>query len=591
MKTELPLEKRIRVLADALGVLQGPGGFLECTSRFLALLGNAAGADRAYYFKHNLDEDPPTCSQRCEWVRDGVSHEIHNQTLQRVSYELLLPGALPVLSVGAPYLVVTSDAPTPLKQNLEDQRIKSLVLVPMLAGSTLLGFIGLDDCHHERSWASEDLEFLRVASAGLAGALLRARAEADVSARAGEVSRSRRISLSLMEDAQRAAAAAQEANRAKSDFLAMMSHEIRTPLNGVIGFTDLLLGEALPPRQAEMLATIRSCGSSLLALINDILDLSKIESGKLGLDLAPCRLLDCVSEVAAAFEPTLRDRDLAIEQVVSDGLPEHVLADDKRLRQILFNLVGNAVKFTRSGTITVRLSAEEISDVRFFLVCEVEDSGIGIPAADLDTIFDPFAHAQNVTHRQFGGSGLGLAIVRKLLGAMGGDISARSTLGKGSVFTFRLPLLLARQPEAAAPAPPMASEPPRTLRLLAVDDVPTNLRLLAGILKKFGCEVDVASDGHEAVEMARARAYDLIFMDILMPACDGVEATLRIRDLEREDPGRRPASIVALTADAFAENRDRCLAAGMDDFLTKPVKMDAIRAAVERVAGRSGPAG
>jgi len=393
-----------------------------------------------------------------------------------------------------------------------------------------------------------------------------------------------------MEDAQRAVAAAEEANRAKSDFLAMMSHEIRTPLNGVIGFTELLLGEDLPPRQAEMLATIQSCGGSLLALINDILDLSKIESGKLAFDVVPCRLQDCVSEVAAAFEPTLRDKNLSIHQVFSDGLPGHVLADDKRLRQILFNLIGNAVKFTRAGSIFVRLSAEAVSEARFFLVCQVEDSGIGIPEEDLDTIFDAFAHARNVTHRQFGGSGLGLAIVRRLLQAMGGDISARSTFGKGSVFTFRLPLLLADQADVPAPARslPPPREDLRPLRLLAVDDVPTNLRLLAGILKKLGCEVEQASEGHEAVEMARARAFDLIFMDILMPVCDGVEAALLIREIEREDPLRQPAFIVALTADAFAENRDRCLAAGMDDFLTKPVKVASIRAVVETVAGRSG---
>jgi len=182
---------RMRALADALGILQEPGGYLKRTTRLLAIVGGITGADRAYYFKHNLDTDPPTCSQRCEWVRDGISREIHNQTLQCISYESVLPGALALLSVGSPFAVVTPNAPMPLKQILGEQGIKSLVLVPMLAGSTLLGFIGLDDCRSERSLSSEELDLLRAAASGLAGALLRARVEAKGSARSAEVGRGR----------------------------------------------------------------------------------------------------------------------------------------------------------------------------------------------------------------------------------------------------------------------------------------------------------------------------------------------------------------------------------------------------------------
>ena len=412
-----------------------------------------------------------------------------------------------------------------------------------------------------------------------------------MSARTEELTMSRRVALSLMEDAQKAVAAAEQANMAKSSFLAMMSHEIRTPLNGVIGFTDLLLAENLPAHQEELVSTIRSCGNSLLGLISDILDLSKIESGRMDIEMLPCPLRECLKEVFVSFEPALRSKNLSVSLDVGDSVPAEIVTDPKRLRQIFFNLVGNAIKFTSEGSITVRIDAASTPGGRLLLDCEVSDTGIGIPDDEQQRIFEVFGQADPSIHRRFGGTGLGLAICRKLVEAMGGKISVASTLGKGTSFKIRLPAYRAEitsKIERPAQAPPLADI--GGLRILAVDDVPTNIRLMSGILKKLGCVPSTATDGKQAVHLAGEDGFDAIFMDVLMPVCDGLEATRMIRKLEGKILGRRPAYIVAITADAFAENKARCFEAGMDEFLTKPLRMDLILDAIQRGIKRGAPA-
>jgi len=587
MISENPSNRFLKAVADALGILLEPGAFLENTNAFLGKLGVAAGVDRAYFFENNSEDVPLTCSQRCEWVRDGISRELHNPLMQNLCYETMLPGMLDSLAAGSAFTALTSNADSPLKEILISQRVQSLAIMPVLSRGEFIGFIGFDDCSEERIWQTDELEALRAAAAGLGGAIQRRRMEDAMSARAEELGRSRRVALSLMEDAQKAVASAEKANFAKSSFLAMMSHEIRTPLNGVIGFTDLLLAEDLPPRHAEVVSTIRSCGNSLLGLISDILDLSKIESGKLELETAPCSVRDCLRDVVVAFEPVLTKKHLTITTHCEDSVPERVQTDDKRFRQILFNLIGNAVKFTNRGWISVRMSTSPQSRGRLMLACEVSDSGIGIPEAEQETIFEAFGQADSSIHQRFGGTGLGLTICRNLISAMGGKISVRSARGEGTTFTFHIPVTRAEYPEeppAAPDAGPAGTLPP--LRILAVDDVPTNTILMVGILRKLGADPATASNGQDAFERVQREPFDIIFMDVLMPVCDGVEATKRIREMERSDPGRKPAYIVALTADAFSENRERCLAAGMDEFLTKPLRMDTIRSAISHGAAR-----
>ncbi len=571
----------MQAVADALTVLLEPGSFADRTTRFLECLGNAAGVDRAYYFENDPGSAPLTCSQRCEWVREGISRELHNPLLQHMDYESMLPDILPALSSGRTFSILTKNCASPLREILQDQSILSMALMPVHSHGDFLGFIGFDDCHTERIWRGVEIESLRAASAGLGNTILRHKMEEAMTTRAEELARSRRVALSLMEDAQKAVMTAEQANRAKSAFLAMMSHEIRTPLNGVIGFTDLLLEENLPPHHAELVSTIRSCGNSLLGLISDILDLSKIESGRLDLEMLPCSLHECLRDVLVSFEPVLSAKKLTISSRVGDTVPGEVVTDPKRLRQILFNLVGNAVKFTSEGEISVALDAIHSTGGRFLLSGKVSDTGIGIPLEEQQRIFEAFGQADASIHRRFGGSGLGLAICRKLIEALGGKISVESSPGRGTSFHFTFPAYTIRKtPHSEHPESPAGDI--AGLKILAVDDVQTNLRLMTGILRKMGCQAATATDGREAVSLLAQDDFDIVFMDVLMPVCDGLEATRQIREMEKKAADRKPSYIVALTADAFAENKTRCLEAGMDEFLTKPLRMYSILSAIER---------
>lgn len=583
MRPEAEPHFLLQAVADALTILLEPGSFAAATTDFLARLGSAIGVDRAYYFENLAGSSPLACSQRCEWVREGISRELHNPVLQNIGYEEMLPGILSVLLEGTTVTTLTREARSPLREILEDQEIRSVALMPVHSHGEFIGFIGFDDCMTERAWKNEELEALRASAAGLGSAIMRHKMEESMSARTEELTMSRRVALSLMEDAQKAVAASEQASTAKSAFLAMMSHEIRTPLNGVIGFTDLLLAENLPAHQEELVSTIRSCGNSLLGLISDILDLSKIEAGRMDMEMLPCSLRECLQEVLASFEPALTSKRLTVSSRIGAAVPAEVVTDPKRFRQIFFNLVGNAIKFTSEGGITVRIDGSSTPGGRLLLDCEVSDTGIGIPVGEQEKIFEVFGQADPSIHRRFGGSGLGLAICKKLVEAMGGSISVMSSPGKGTSFHFQIPAyrngkssLFEPAAEAAAPADLQG------VRILAVDDVHTNLRLMTGILRRLGCEPATAADGRQAVEFVKESRFDVIFMDVLMPVCDGLEATQLIRQHEKESKEHKPAYIVALTADAFAENKTRCLEAGMDEFLTKPLRMDLISAAIQR---------
>ena len=583
MSTENQSTRLMQAVADALTILLEPGSFALATTRFLDCLGSAVGADRAYYFENDAGSNPRTCSQRCEWAREGLSHELHNPRLRNLNCDSVLPGWQDAVSARKPACVLTRDTESPLYEILAARQILSLAWMPVHSRGEFMGFIGLDDCRKERRWKLDELESLRAAAAGLGSAVMRHKMEASMAARADELAGSRKVALSLMEDAQKAVAAAEAANTAKSAFLAMMSHEIRTPLNGVIGFTDLLLTENLPSHQEELVSTIRSCGNSLLSLISDILDLSKIESGRMDLEMVPCSARECLREVVSSFDPVLKAKALSVSTHVGNSLPEEIVTDPKRFRQIFFNLVGNAVKFTSEGGISIRIDSTSTAGGRLVLDCEVSDTGIGISMDEKQGIFEAFAQADPSIHRRYGGTGLGLAICRKLVESMGGSISVESTPGSGTTFRFNLPAFRVRRaPRSDAQddsSPPVELQ---RLRILAVDDVSTNLRLMTGILRKLGCDPATAEDGKQAVELVEETGFDVIFMDVLMPVCDGLEATRAIRKFEEQRPDRKPAYIVALTADAFYENKTRCLEAGMDEFMTKPLRMKLIEAAIQR---------
>lgn len=391
---------------------------------------------------------------------------------------------------------------------------------------------------------------------------------------------------------QAAKEAAEAASEAKSRFLANISHEIRTPMFGVLGLSELLRSEAQTDRQRELAGMVQTSGEALLRILNDLLDISRIEAGKLILEQAPFNLVEELQSVVGLFAEMARRKNVELTLELEPGLPATVLGDAGRVRQIVLNLVGNAVKFTPHGTVAVNVTAEPSSSAdtaRFFRIM-VRDTGIGIPAEDLARIFESFTQADDSLHRNYGGTGLGLAIVRELVGLMGGTVRVESTPGAGSCFTVMLPLQLTRPAAALAP---VAAEPPSAVlpetvnpaasavpgerrQILLVEDNPTTQNLLRLLLVKAGHDLTIAANGHEALQQAALRSFDLILMDCQMPGLDGLEATRRLRARGVTTP------VVALTAHARREDAENCLAAGMDDFLPKPFRQFELHAMLQR---------
>jgi signal transduction histidine kinase/CheY-like chemotaxis protein/HPt (histidine-containing phosphotransfer) domain-containing protein len=492
-----------------------------------------------------------------------------------------LPGR--VLSSGKPALIpdLSQDANFPRAEVARIGGIRAGFAFPVVAGSDVVAVL---EFFADTALAPD--EFFLQLMAQIGTVLGRVVERSRLSRIADD--RNRNLQAEIVER-RLAEEAAEAANRAKSQFLANMSHEIRTPLNGVIGLTGIVLDTELTLDQRECLETVKFSADSLLTVVNDILDFSKIEAGKIDLEVIDFNLRDCVEDALKMFALRASEKGLALLCDLAPTLPERVRGDSGRLRQIILNLVGNAIKFTNSGEVALRAELESREGDELTLRFTVSDTGIGIPQEKLESIFSPFTQADSSTTRKYGGTGLGLTISARLASMMGGRISVESEIGRGSRFclfvrmealapTIESDTIAVPESSSSEEAPPREVTARRELHILLAEDNRVNQAVASRILAKLGHILVIANNGLEAIEQLKQQAFDLVLMDVQMPEMDGILATKVIREHEKSTHDHIP--IIAMTAHAMTGDRARCLAAGMDGFVTKPITPEEVDAAI-----------